>query len=894
MSAMTHARQPWVPSDEDPVSLTGFLAEPERHGHTLLIVRGGAGSGRTVLLRDIARSWEGTALISRCRPGDGELDALRRALPPDPGTADSLPALAAQLHRLGSDQPVLLVLDDLHHAHEATVGALGSLMRAPGSARLALAVALDPDAVSVPLLRLLWSWAARLDVREIRLGSDGPHKLEAYDDAEPTTDHISTAPGLDALSEETGQMLSFAAMLGATFSIRSLCVATGRPMTDLLPGVLEAVRSGLVIDAGERELAFARSSIRDAILQRLPRAVRGELHRDIALRLEAGGAPVATVAQHMLAMDVVPEDLEWVGGVATKVVPSSARTAVQLWQHLRSVVDESDPRSSDIDGDLAAAELVSGRLRSAELTARSALLRFGPDRRAGALHLALSTALLRQRRWADARLAAEDAASSASLLPEERADQLALAGMAAMLEGDFDASMSYLARAERASGAVAADLASVRTLMLRGHVSHLRGDLASAERALGDSSRLAERLDSRAGYDSGAHARHALVLADLDRFEEATTLVEVALAATRREGATAGRQSALLAAGCLRLDLGDLSGAADVIDSGVGLLEAGAGLLHPLGVARRTLVALHVHGAEGAARWAGRLPTDLQEAVFLCGFGWLIRARAALLAAEGDAAGAHRELEDGWQLCLTHGVQSELPVLGVELAASASERADADRARSVAEVLEGIAARNPVAARIQDIALTARALVEPDGLALGDAWQQWVASPRLLEAARVAELIARRLAALGAPGARSLAEEAAQRYSRAGATGDAQRVRAWTKEHYVGHAGPELNRPKEWDALTRTERVIAEYVERGHSNSEIARRLVVSRRTVETHVSHILAKLDLRSRADLVLAAAQRARIVPQAGAQHRPGSGTEESPEPGAEKRRSARKGPA
>lgn len=54
-----------------------------------------------------------------------------------------------------------------------------------------------------------------------------------------------------------------------------------------------------------------------------------------------------------------------------------------------------------------------------------------------------------------------------------------------------------------------------------------------------------------------------------------------------------------------------------------------------------------------------------------------------------------------------------------------------------------------------------------------------------------------------------------------------------------------------WDALTPTEQKVAHLVADGLSNPDIAAELFLSRNTVQTHVSHILAKLGARSRAEV-------------------------------------------
>jgi DNA-binding NarL/FixJ family response regulator len=56
------------------------------------------------------------------------------------------------------------------------------------------------------------------------------------------------------------------------------------------------------------------------------------------------------------------------------------------------------------------------------------------------------------------------------------------------------------------------------------------------------------------------------------------------------------------------------------------------------------------------------------------------------------------------------------------------------------------------------------------------------------------------------------------------------------------------------ESLTgRTDQQIAELVADGLSNRQIADQLVISRRTVDAHVEHIVSKLDIPSRTMIVM-----------------------------------------
>ena len=108
--------------------------------------------------------------------------------------------------------------------------------------------------------------------------------------------------------------------------------------------------------------------------------------------------------------------------------------------------------------------------------------------------------------------------------------------------------------------------------------------------------------------------------------------------------------------------------------------------------------------------------------------------------------------------------------------------------------------------------------------------------------------------------ARDAFTSAVEVYFALGAAADVSRLQA-TFRAYGIRRGPHAKHRRArsgWDSLTATEIKIAALVEEGLSNPEIAAKLLLSRRTVATHVSHILKKLDVHSRTDIARESALR------------------------------------
>ncbi len=183
---------------------------------------------------------------------------------------------------------------------------------------------------------------------------------------------------------------------------------------------------------------------------------------------------------------------------------------------------------------------------------------------------------------------------------------------------------------------------------------------------------------------------------------------------------------------------------------------------------------------------------------------------------------------------------------------------DLPTAREAAQRLTEAADAAPTA-RLRPLADTARGRV---ALAEGDADEavrrleaavsEWVAHDLLFEAGRARFDLARAVERGSPEAAVDQARQALAGLDLLGARSAADEVSAWLRERgVVPPAGP-----RALGALTRREQEVLRLVGAGLSNPEIAERLFVSRKTASHHVSRILAKLDLRNRAEAAAYAA--------------------------------------
>jgi DNA-binding CsgD family transcriptional regulator len=163
--------------------------------------------------------------------------------------------------------------------------------------------------------------------------------------------------------------------------------------------------------------------------------------------------------------------------------------------------------------------------------------------------------------------------------------------------------------------------------------------------------------------------------------------------------------------------------------------------------------------------------------------------------------------------------------------------------------------------RRQAAALYCAGLINEDGAQLLAAAERFGLAGRTQLCAAATEAAAAAFVGTDDRGqARAAFTRAVELYTTLGAVADVARLQSEFRAHGI-RRGPRTKHRQArsgWDSLTPTEIKIAALVEDGLSNPEIAARLFLSPRTVGTHVSHILKKLDVHSRIDIAREAALR------------------------------------
>jgi DNA-binding NarL/FixJ family response regulator len=131
-----------------------------------------------------------------------------------------------------------------------------------------------------------------------------------------------------------------------------------------------------------------------------------------------------------------------------------------------------------------------------------------------------------------------------------------------------------------------------------------------------------------------------------------------------------------------------------------------------------------------------------------------------------------------------------------------------------------------------------------------DAADLLAATPWRIDHARACQDAA---AALSQGGAHDRAREMAQR-----AESELAAVRSGVPAPTHDTARSAANADGPWAAVSARELEVVQLVARGASNPEIAERLCISRRTVESHVSSVMRKLGASNRTQIATIAANR------------------------------------
>ena len=830
------------------------------------------GGGKSRLLRALVELTRSPAYLGAAEPAATPLpfEAITQALPgfvPAESRAQSVTSALALAAALAARQPALLILEDLHWADEGTIAIAVRLAARTERQRLLVVLSARPTDAEPGLLDPLWELTAAGRLHHLELppltpagvgemlavlggGSIEPGRVDAVYAAGGGNPWISEALALG------GERLSTAAIAlrarlqrldrrvpGVAALCRALAPHGGEFPVAALPQLLEhkvdtdeplhaAVEAGVLRIEGEG-CAFRHELTRDAVLSTMTSIEQRSAHARLGALLAVLPNPVtATVGGHLAAAGDAAAG-RWLLRAAREAAGVEAHRQSLAWaqQALPFLIEEFE--------------------------------------RVEAFVLAANAAALVSNAGEAARIA-RDALDCAGLTPEQAARFHQLLAAAAYVGGDNAADRAHLAMAEQLLAGRPPSVQSLNLAMARMTRAAAAFDTRRLEREIAGAMELAEHLGD------GPRQRTARV--------HALRLRGVALVHQGDDRGLDDVEEALRLAGQWQLDedvVANLLTSAyqDVV---AGALLGAAEQLWPRFVAvteprgltwlRRTLPHRALELLQrGRAKEASTTLPDSDE-----GLGPTAKAIAALVRLQHALRyGTTGEGQRAATALLTAssggtGLASPEAELFFDLARlEALEACGRPERGQAAQRLYGLAHRRRYA-RIAGAAAVAmaRAGIEPpqppgwlDPHSLLGCFWQWARAAYADDRGALRET-ATRLDALRLPYEAGQVLRASgdlrAAYQRFGEL-DAHTARDETLS-LMRLSGVALPRrrgaPEPVAGLTETERRITALVAAGASNTAIANELVISVRTVETHLTNIYRKIGQRGRAALATWAA--------------------------------------
>jgi DNA-binding CsgD family transcriptional regulator len=682
------------------------------------------------------------------------------------------------------------------------------------------------------------------------VGETGPDSLSAV-----------IADRLGFVTGPVRDVLRAAALLGVDFEISDLAIVLGRSLPDLLPAIDEARVAGVLAESGN-SLGFRHPLIRAALYEEMPAAVRAAWHRDAARALAAAGAPPERVARQLLCAadgaspaEVVDERmLDWLVRTADQLVGQAPGVAAELLAQAVASTPFGAAHHDWLVSRLADALYRTGDIVRAAQVANQALdFVTEPDLLVD-LHWTLAQCRIRTGQSAESLATLDRALETPGLSARHRARLLVVAARTHSSFGENETAGQVAGTA-----LAAAEEASDNWAM--GWALHVLSLVTAIQGRLTESLPLSDRALTVTRSDPGLtdlrlllQINKAVTLGNLDRYEEAVTVAGEALSLADEVG-TAIRlgQAHCVLAQCL-FETGRWEDALSEIERLPENIQEPAAACCDLGMAavisfHRGEIATARGYLEAAVPYADRLGHRLIPQLALAHsldhehVGALPEALTALTGAFDDIS---EEIE----------LENLLP----DVVRLAARTGDLELAQSLAGQAAKLAKGSEIPHR-QANALYCEGLLDHDAGRLLTAAARYQDASRPLLAAKAYEAAAAEFLRADDRGrAREAFVQAVEAYTSIGAAADVARLRAAFRAHGI-HRGPHSRHRRAvsgWDSLTDTEVKVAGMVAEGLSNPEIAAKLMLSRRTVSTHVSHILKKLGVASRTDIARESALR------------------------------------